>query len=67
MISSSHLKDLLSTPYNNEKAISLKVSKEGETLRINKMHPLVGNTKGARRHMRDDPEFVSKIEQIHDR
>jgi hypothetical protein len=34
---------------------------------INKMHPLVGNTKAARKHMKDDPELVSKIEQIHDK
>ena len=31
------------------------------------MHPLVGNTKGARKYMADDPELVSKIEQIHDK
>jgi hypothetical protein len=67
MVSSSHLKELLSSPYNQEAPLSLKVSKQGETLLINKMHPLTANTKGARKHFKDDPEFVSKIEQIHDK
>jgi hypothetical protein len=31
------------------------------------MHPLSANTKGARRHFKHDQEFVSKIEQIHDK
>lgn len=67
MVSSAHLKELLSAPYNNEKSLSLKVSKQGETLQINKMHPLTANTKGARKHFKDDREFVSKIEQIHEK
>ena len=67
MVASSHLKELLSVPYNKEKCLSLRVSKQGETLKIDRMHPLVGNTKAARRHMRHDPELVSKIEQIHDK
>lgn len=37
MISSQHLKDLLSVPYNKEKPISLKVEKQGDTLKVNKM------------------------------
>ena len=31
------------------------------------MHPLTANTKAARKHFKDDIEFVSKIEQIHDK
>jgi hypothetical protein len=62
MVSSSHLKELLSAPYNKERNLSLKVCKDGDTLKINRMHPLSGNTKAARRHFRDDPEFISKIE-----
>ena len=67
MVSSSHLKELLSVPYNNEKNVSLKVSKYGETLRINRIHPLVGNKLAAQKHLKHDPEFVSKIEQIHNK
>lgn len=67
LVSSSNLKELLSVPYNNEKSVSLKVQRHGDTISINKMHPLVGNAKGARKHLRDDPELVSKIEQIHDK
>lgn len=67
LVSSSNLKELLSAPYNTEKNMSLKVHRHGDTLTINKMHPLVGNAKGARMHLKDDPELVSKIEQIHDK
>jgi hypothetical protein len=31
------------------------------------MHPLSGNTKGAKKHFKNDPEFVSKIEKIHEK
>lgn len=56
LASSSHLKQLFSAPYNREKPVSLKVSKEGETLRLNHMHPLLGNTVGARRYLQhSDP------------
>ena len=61
-MSSAHLKELFSAPYNKEKSISLKVSKEGDTLRINHMHPLSGNTMAAKKHFKYDQEFVSKIE-----
>jgi len=39
LMASSHLKELLSAPYNEKKPISLKVNKLGDTLVINKMHP----------------------------
>jgi hypothetical protein len=67
MVSSAHLKELLSAPYNHEKTLSLKVCKDGETLKINRMHPLTGNTKGAQKYFKNDPEFVTKIEQIHEK
>ncbi len=67
LTSSSHLKQLFSAPYNREKTVSLKVSNQGGTLKINQMHPLVGNTIAARRHLQYDPDLVSKIEHLHEK
>lgn len=61
MLSSTHLKELLSAPYNSETSISLNVKKQGETLMINKMHPLLGNKMGAQKHLKEDSNLADKI------
>eukprot|EP00347_Sterkiella_histriomuscorum_P014356 403361184 len=64
MISSTHLKELLSAPYNKEKPISLKVQKQGDTLKINRMSPLTGNQKGVQKHLKNDIDLVERIEMV---
>jgi hypothetical protein len=44
--SSKNFKTLLAAPYIKEKPLSLRVTKEGETLTINEMNPLTGNKLG---------------------
>ncbi|CDW87761.1 erythroid differentiation-related factor 1 [Stylonychia lemnae] len=65
MVSSSHLKELFSAPYNKEKSISLKVQKQGDILKINRMSPIKGNSKGAQKYLQDEPEIIERIENLH--